>query len=342
MKTPEWAVWVKDRVDHRLQLFFAEKRKSAAALSTKGVALVEEIAELTMRGGKRLRPAVLFAGHRAVSPQGDPEVTADAAAALELLQTYLLVHDDWMDQDDVRRGGPSLHAKFRDRHADEHLGASLAIVAGDLAAGFSWELLTAAPFPAARLREGFRIYWAMHEEVMLGQHLDLIGHWDVELTHSLKTASYTVRGPLRLGALLGDAGTEQLEQLDRFGRPLGVAFQLRDDLLDAFGDRRVVDKPTGSDLRGGKLSSLVPEARKLLGEDDRKTLDSVLGNRQATAEQEAEAIGLIQACGARQRVEDRLEQLLRTSREALSNTALSPEGIAMLNELVEMLGHREW
>jgi geranylgeranyl diphosphate synthase type I len=188
-----------------------------------------------MRGGKRLRPAALYAGFRAVSADASPDRTLDASAALELLQTYFLIQDDWMDGDEQRRGGPAVHVALAQKRGDVQLGASLAFLAADLASGFAWELLSVAPFPQGRLREALAIFGRTHFEVICGQQLDLLGHDDIALVHQLKTGSYTVRGPLCLGALLAGASAAQLEALERFGAPLGLAFQLRDDLLSAFG-----------------------------------------------------------------------------------------------------------
>ena len=101
-----------------------------------------------MRGGKRLRPAALYAGFRAVRATASVERTVELGAALELLQTYLLIQDDWMDGDDERRGGPAVHVAFAREHGDAALGASLAILAADLAAGFAWELAAARAVPA--------------------------------------------------------------------------------------------------------------------------------------------------------------------------------------------------
>src|SRR5688572_14627595 len=105
-----WMADVRGRVDERLQAYFERKRLESSGISPGAAELVDAIATLTMRGGKRLRPAVIVAAFRAVAPTADVASTVDACASIELLQSYLLIHDDWMDQDDERRGGPSVHA----------------------------------------------------------------------------------------------------------------------------------------------------------------------------------------------------------------------------------------
>ena len=332
---------VRTRVDARLAAFFELKRLDAERISKESVVVVDEIASLTMRGGKRLRPAVLFAGLRSVSDTTTLVHVIDACAALELLQSYLLIHDDWMDSDAERRGGPTAHVSLARHYADVHRGASVAILAGDLASAWSLELLATARWPRGRELEGVRAFAHMQDEVVLGQHLDVVGHRDVALVQHLKTGSYTVRGPLALGGILGDADEIQLDALEAFGEPMGIAFQLRDDLLGTFGDSKATGKPTGSDLRAGKRTALIEEAEQSLFGTIRGPLDAVLGHAEATDEQISMATQLLVDCGAKTRVEARLTTMLEEAARALDGGALLPAGVTMLRELREALALRD-
>jgi geranylgeranyl diphosphate synthase type I len=249
----------------------------------------------------------------------------------------LLIQDDWMDGDDERRGGPSVHAALRRTHRDPHLAESLAILAADLAAGFAFELIARSPFPAARLQEALGVYGRMHFEVVCGQQLDLCKHDDVALTHQLKTGSYTVRGPLALGALLADGNAAQLAALERFGAPVGVAFQLRDDLLGTFGDKAEVGKPVGADLRAGKRTALIAEAYAILPSHEREPLERVLGKENASDAELLAATTLLERSGARRRVEARLQGLERDARDALEDESLAASGRALLAGLLDVL-----
>jgi geranylgeranyl diphosphate synthase type I len=336
-----WLGDVRVRVEAYLRDFFEEKRNAARGTTPEACELIDAVAELTMRGGKRLRPAALYAAYRAVCADGDPASTTRASAALEVLQSYLLIQDDWMDGDLQRRGGPSVHAALTARRGDARLGASLAILAADMASGFAWELISAAPFPPTRLREALAAFGHTHFEVLCGQQLDLLGHADIGLVNHLKTGSYTVRGPLRLGGLLGDASAAQLEALERFGEPLGVAFQLRDDLLSAFGQAEAIGKPVGNDLKAGKRTALLLEARTRLSPNEHAVLDSVLGNAQASEAEVARACDVLLASGARERLEARLAQLLEQAHAALHSGPLDASGAALLGELAAMLAKRD-
>jgi geranylgeranyl diphosphate synthase type I len=164
----------------------------------------------------------------------------------------------------------------------------------------------------------------------------------VTLTQHLKTGSYTMRGPMTLGALLADASPEQLQALMRFAQPLGIAFQLRDDVLGTFGDAAVTGKPVGHDLREGKHTALIAEAHNLLSPTDRTRLDAVLGDRSASLVDVQAAIRMLETSGIRARVEATLSARLSEARRALTGAScLFPDGVGMLFELLERTALRE-
>ena len=342
MAAPEgWLEEVRREIDARLVRFFDEERAAATSLAPEALELVEAVAALTIRGGKRLRPAVAVAAFRSVAPERDWRETLDAGAALELLQSYLLIHDDWMDGDDQRRGGPAVHAALAAKLGDAHLGASLAILSGDLGSAYAQRLMLGslryAEDPSAVLDAFVR----MQVEVVMGQSLDLLGSPDVSRMQQLKTGSYTVEGPLRLGARIGGASETQMAALEAFGVPLGEAFQVRDDLLGTFGDPRATGKPAGNDLRAGKRTALVRECERLLDAKDRATLDGVLGRKDATDQEVAEATELLVRSGARRNVEKRLADLLDLAKAALDSGPLADPGRAMLREIAGALAIRD-
>lgn len=337
----EWLEEVRRGVDGRLARFFEEERVAAGQLAPEALELVEAIEALTMRGGKRLRPAVLVAAFRSIAPDRDWTETLPACAGLELLQSYLLIHDDWMDGDEQRRGGPAVHAALSKKRGDAHLGASLAILAGDLGSAYAQRLVLESFATAARPNEMLAAFVRMQVEVVMGQSLDLLGSPDVSRMQQLKTGSYTVAGPLRLGALIAGATDAQMDAMEAFGTPLGEAFQVRDDLLGTFGDPRATGKPSGNDLRAGKRTALVRECERLLSDGERKALTRVLGQRDATDEDVAAATELIVQSGARKNVEQRLSALLDQACAALDGGALVDPGRAMLREIAGALAIRD-
>lgn len=332
-----WTADVADAVGSRLADFFERRHAEARSISPRAPALTQAVSDLTLRGGKRLRPCAAYAGFRSVCPDGEPAAVWDLGAALELLQTYLLIQDDWMDGDEERRGGPAVHVSLTRAHGDAHLGAGLAFLAADLASGFAWELVGLLPFPEGRSGEAMRAFARMHFEVVAGQQLDMLEHPEVALTHHLKSGSYTVRGPLQLGAILGGASADQLASLAQVGQPVGVAFQLRDDLLGTFGDPSVTGKSAGNDLRAGKLTSLVAAAKDILSEAEFEPVARVLGQRDQSEAAVAAARDLIAECGARAQVEEQLQSLLGEARTALAKADFDPLGVSLLQDLLQVL-----
>lgn len=332
---------IKQRVDRRLTQFFEQKRQRARALSGPSQELVDALYDFTMRGGKRTRPAVLVAGYLSIRPNAELEALLDACAGLELLQSYLLVHDDWMDQDDERRGGITLHKLFGDRTGDRHLGASLAVLVGDLGNAFAIELVAGSAMPDAHRPRAMEVFWDMQQDVVWGQALDLIAYRDVALIQRLKTGSYSVRGPLLLGAVMAGASAPQREALEAYADPVGQAFQGRDDLLGTFGAPEKTGKPAGNDLRAGKRTALVEEAERRLSEAELAPLRAVLGKADANDAQIAEAMGLLERSGARKAVEDRVGRLCDDACAALRKASFSEQGGQLLEQLARKFASRD-
>jgi geranylgeranyl diphosphate synthase type I len=306
-------------------------------------AVFDAVRDLAMRGGKRVRAVLCAAAYEGCGGEGGADAVVMAGVALELLQTYLLIHDDWMDDDDVRRGGPSVHVMLRERFTSRHDGDAGAVLAGDLAVAFAQQALLETPVPAERLAQAARAFARMQADVVRGQVIDLRASAPdaagVEAMHDLKTGSYTVRGPVTLGALLAGASSDRGEALARFASPLGVAFQLRDDVLGTFGDPRATGKPSGSDLRQGKRTSLVVEAER--DAEARRLLPRVLGVADASEDEVDAVVRRIEASGARARIEARIDALMAQARAALDRVDLEPRARAVLAHAVTALGTRE-
>jgi geranylgeranyl diphosphate synthase type I len=356
---------VRHHVDGELATWLRPKVVAASHISAEVGAAAEAVERLAVRGGKRMRAALVVSGFGAAGGQGRGGAvthTTDldharsilrfverAAVAIELLQVYLLIHDDWMDDDDMRRGGPTVHVTMRERLGSKRLGDTAAVLAGDLACAYAQQALLEVPLAADRVLRAARAFAQIQEDVVTGQLAEMspivADHTrspspSVELIHALKTASYTVTGPLALGAHLAGASDARVAQLAQYGRPLGIAFQLRDDLLGVFGDASATGKPVGNDIRQGKRTALVVEMR---GDARAEALLArVLGREDASDADVAEVIRAMVTTGAKARVEARLAELLAEARAALVAMALPDEspGRAWLAGAVRALGER--
>jgi len=336
---PSFVATTRELVDRALPVWLSPRVEATRALGPDVAAVAEAVRDLVIRGGKRLRAALLAAAYAATGG-GAAEGITPALVAIELLQAYLLAHDDWMDEDEVRRGGPSVHAVLRERFGSAKAGGVGAVLAGDLAAGWALEALCETPVAGDRVAAAARVLARVESAVVLGQTMDVRGSGDRNVMYDLKTGSYTVRGPLAIGAALAGAPPAVVGALERFAAPLGVAFQLRDDLLSTFGDARATGKPTGGDLRQGKRTSLIERFAERAGADDRALLARVLGVAEAPASDVERLIGRLASSGARDDVEVRVASLLEEARTALGRVELSPSGRTLLEGAVSSLGER--
>jgi geranylgeranyl diphosphate synthase, type I len=333
-------------VQAALDGFIDEQAARLAPLGDDAARLVAE-ARVSVRGGKRFRAAFCYWGHRAVSPDPDDEAAlVRACAALELLHASALVHDDYMDASDTRRGRPATHRTFEAEHRGdgwrgdpEQYGASGAILLGDLLLGWSDELLRRCGLPWERVGPALDLFDLCRSEVITGQFLDVSvqarGRADVDAAMTVlryKSAKYSIERPLHIGAALAGADPDTLAALSSFGLPLGEAFQLRDDLLGVFGDPESTGKPAGDDLVEGKRTVLVALALDAAPADEAARLDAALGRR-LSPEEVHELRRIIDACGAHAQVEQVIEELAALAVAALDQAPIDDHARAVLGGL---------
>jgi geranylgeranyl diphosphate synthase type I len=233
-----------------------------------------------------------------------------------------------------------VHVALAERFGSEQLGNAAAILAGDYAVALSCEAMSSVPATAQRLARAFGAFAEMQLGAVAGQQLDMFGRGrDVELGYALKTGSYTVEGPLKVGALLAGAKPETLTALARYARPAGIAFQLRDDLLSLFGDPVVTGKPLASDLISGKRTLLLALALQHGKPAELKAIRAVLEKRKARVGELRTALAAMEATGAPARVERRIEQLSAQAISALTR-GISREGRELLIGATEALSKR--
>lgn len=331
----------KRRFESHLKRQLSAAQKHFPRIGAPSLATTQALVDLCARGGKRMRPGLLLAGATSVQKAEHLDVLFDAAAALELLHAYFLVHDDWMDGDLLRRGGPSVHAALRKRFKDEHLGDATAILAGDWGVAVATAWMARLPVEGARLKDALNCFAEMQLAAVAGQIRDLVADDDdIEMTYRLKTASYTVEGPLLLGAILAGATSTQRRILREFAIPVGVAFQLRDDLIGVFAPSEQTGKPFASDVRAGKRTVLVRECLKRAASKDRRFLQSVLGDPSASARDLKRFVELLDGTGARAAVESRIQALHTQGLAALKSPRLRDEGKALLESAAAALNVR--
>jgi geranylgeranyl diphosphate synthase type I len=318
------------RVQQALDAFLDEHEPQLLGMAVELAPMVDEVRAF-LSGGKRLRPGFCFWGHLGAGGK-DTEQLVRAAAALEMFQAAAIIHDDVMDGSDTRRGRAAVHKRFAAMHG-ESFGMGAAILLGDLCLSWSDEMLVASRLLNDASR---KVFDTMRAELMAGQYLDLLeqasGLGTVESALRVaryKSAKYTIVEPLHLGGTTAGAGQDVLDAYTAYGIPLGIAFQLRDDVLGVFGDPAATGKPAGDDLREGKRTVLVAMALDRASAPQAELVRRRLGDPGLDADGVGELREVLVSTGA----VDEVESLIATSTEQ----ALAALGDPISDEACEAL-----
>lgn len=291
-------------------------------------------------GGKRLRPCLALAACEAVG--GRAEDALETAAALELLHTFTLIHDDIMDRDELRRNVKTVHALW---------GEPMAITAGDALFAKVFEATAANArrlgMGGARAVELFDAISKASFEICRGQALDMLFETRVDVSEEeylhmvgMKTGAL-MEASTKVGALLGNGKPEQLSALADYGRLVGMAFQIHDDMLDVAGEIEKFGKPIGSDIREGKRTLLVVRALATAPSEDKRRLLGVLGKREASEAEVQEAIDVLKRTGAIDYVNEKARRLVVEAKSKLDVLPDSDAKEALL-ELADFAVKREF
>lgn len=351
-------------IQQEIDSFCDEKRLQLAEISDDLLPIIDYSQEL-LQGGKRFRALFAYWAWAASLPRGSnpSELIEQAngivgiASALEVFHAAALVHDDLMDQSDTRRGKQAIHKRFESMHSEkgflgepERFGQSGSVLVGDLLLNWSSEVFGAAVTyaPSSEIESSCRSEFSkMRFEVMAGQYLDVLEEnaaplrsladavTNAEKVMLYKTAKYSLEAPLLIGASFAGADEQTLRGLSNFGIPLGLAFQIRDDILGVFGDPEVTGKPAGDDLREGKRTVLVALTMQNSSTSIARIFSDLLSERDLEAEQIEFMQQTIRESGALEKTERMMQEYGDRSLEVLETLDLEPTAKAKLQELAE-------
>lgn len=276
----------KTKFEKRLGELLRVEGTKALKIDAQYAVFIKILEEFTMRGGKRIRPAFMYFSYLACGGNDKAEIMK-AARSVELLQTFLLMHDDLIDRSDLRRGQPTAHRMFEkeferlDLSGDrEHLGQSTAMICGDIAHMLAYDSLMETNFPFGRREKARKLFDRIMFDTAYGWYREMLNTMKAEVAEDevlrameYVSARYTIAGPVGLGAVLAGGSEKNLKILTKYGLKLGVAFQIQDDILGMFGDEKEVGKPVNSDLMEGKKTLLYT---KLLTKLEGKKKDKFL------------------------------------------------------------------
>lgn len=294
-------------------------------------------------GGKRLRGTLVKLGYEIASGQSNPEILKPAVA-FEIFQTAVLAHDDIIDKSDLRRGKPTLWKCL----GGDHYGISQTICLGDVGFFLSYKLISESNFLEKNKNRAIAFYTNAMIQTALGEILD------VEVPHSgktdedtylkicqLKTAFYTLIGPLQLGAVFGGAKEALLKRLAQFGENLGIAFQIQDDILGVFGEEETLGKSVTSDIEEGKNTLLIAYALKNASLEQREVLDKYYGKGKIGQEALEEVRKVFVDTGSLDYSQKKALKLVEEAKKLIPAITLNQEKAKLLSEMADLLVQRD-
>jgi len=343
-----------NEIDAKLEKYWNSEISHNFGFNNKQKALVEKILlhskEHNLRTAKRVRGAFTYYAYRLSGKDSDDKIW-QACMALELVHTVLLMHDDFMDQDIIRRGKPTTQKYFAE-NADDHYGESMAVTTGDVVLCLGFELLNNCGFEPQNIQKAMKKMLRGIAETAYGQAYDvtlekLSKDWeeeDVISVHKAKTSIYTYENPLFIGAYLADVPQDVFSILHDYSMDGGVAFQLQDDILGIFGNAEKTGKSSDSDLLQGKCTLLVMRVMSHGTNDHKNSLLKVWGKRKASRNDIDMAKKAIIESGSldySKKISREFAQKAASSAQKLRGRKLNPESIDFLEGIAQYMVERE-
>jgi geranylgeranyl diphosphate synthase type I len=350
------------KINRQLETYFNKEIGSSFNVSAKErkltLHILEHIKEHNLRPAKRLRASFVYFAYKMLGGK-KLSVALDAAMCVEIVHTALLMHDDFMDQDDTRRGLATTHEYYKQFHktkkfrfAPSHYGESMAVTVGDVALCLGYELLGRANADPERKIDALIRMLRGITNTAFGQAFDITlesegkaSEKDITDLHHAKTAIYTYQNPLHVGAILAGAKSDDLEILSKYAIPGGVAFQIQDDMLGLFGDTEKTGKPAHSDLRQGKMTLLIIKALDFGNSKQIRRIKEIWGKRDLT-EKDAEVVRkIVRETGSYDYSVKIAKKWARKAQEAIPvmhKKGWSKKGVEYLDGVAQYMIERDW
>lgn len=348
----------KARLDPKIAAYFDARLQDARQEDELIAEALEHVKTMTLVGGKRLRPVFMYYGYLAAGGE-DRERLLDTAVAVELIHMFLLIHDDIIDRDTLRHGEPTLHERYRawgrrylNLDNPEHFGDSIALIVGDMVFALGNDIIFHSGFPDAHVYAALSRMQKIVSQTVIGQARDIYIEYkgvatseEILAMYEKKTARYTVEGPLHLGALLAGGNEELVQDLSRYALPIGIAFQIQDDILGIYGDEARLGKPVGSDIREGKITLLASYVFEHADRAVKKELDQLLKRGVALTAADIERFrSIIRETGALHHTQDLASRYIAEGKKQLSHmrAPLPEEAREFLEGVADYMAKREY
>lgn len=345
---------LKKQFDFELERSFDEAIKDAKKKDIFIYEALRYVKKVAMTGGKRLRPAFMYYGYLAANGK-EKEKIIKAAISIEFIHSFLLIHDDIIDRDVKRHSLDTVNFRYSKigqkifKVSDgAHFGDSMAIIIGDMISALGNKILFNSKFKAENIIQALIKLQDIISCTVIGEAQDVYIEYRGKTTekevlkmYENKTAKYTIEGPLHLGAILAGTDKKTLNSLSRYAIPIGVAFQIQDDILGIFGSEEKLGKTVGADIIEGKQTILVVKAKEKANRDQLKTLNNLLGKKDLKKAEAKEFQNIIRETGALDYANNLAKRMIEGSKKELQNLKINQEAKNFLLEVADFMIERE-
>lgn len=339
------------RTNKFLDKFFTEKKKEAAKISPINTEMMRIYRKFM--GGKGIRGGLTKLGYECFGGK-DKKAILEASLMVEITHSFVLIHDDIMDQDILRRGMPTIYVQYEHLHRQrytrgdpKHYGMSMAIDLGDAGFALSHIILADSDFLPEIKERILRRFNNVLLNTAFGQAIDLgyelsgkINEEDIFRVHHYKTANYTITGPLQYGALFAGAKEEEVEKIEKYGLPVGIAFQLRDDELGLFSSEGTLGKPIGGDVKENKNTILHLKALEWAKGKEKEFIKYAYGNRNLTNKEIERVREITVKTGAFAYSQKTARDLVEKGKKFVPQITSSPKWQKMLSGMADLMIER--
>lgn len=344
----------KREIDREIESYFNNVIKETSKHDFLMTEALKNVKELVLAGGKRLRPALMYYGYLAAGGK-EKKKMLKTCVSVELIHFFLLIHDDIIDRDSKRHGKDTVHftyekiaKKIFPKNDNMHFGNSMAIIIGDMIGALGNQIIYNSGFSSELIVKALHKLQGVVSFTVIGQAKDIYMQnkgkaieEEVLEMYKYKTAKYTFEGPLHLGAILGGASNEILTDLTKAAIPLGIAFQIKDDLLGLFGSEKKMGKPIGSDVEEGKQTILLAKARERASREQKKVLENILCKKDLNSGELKRFQKIILDTGAMAYAKGLIDQKVEESKKIIKNIKISRESKKFLSGVADYVKERE-
>ncbi len=342
--------------DKELEQFLNLKIRQAGKISPVAYGMVGTLKKYILQSGKRIRPALMYYTYIALGGKNVKQAM-QAAMATEFMHTFLIIHDDIIDRDNLRRGNPSVHyfyrrsaeGKFTAESGAIHYGNSQAISVGNMAFSFANEVIAESGLEEPIKGKLFKKISNIIFNTTIGEFYDVsavleknISEKNVLIILEYKTARYTVEGPIHLGAILAGADKKTMKGLSNYSIPLGIAYQIQDDILGIFGSEKQTGKPVGADIKEGKKTLLIAKALEFGNTKQKEEINSALGNQKISNGKIEKICRIVKQTGSLEYSQDLAKKLSYKSNAALEKSGLNEKSKIFFAKVADFIISRNY